>query len=178
MTICHFHNVDLNSISAKFTTDRLHRSLLEIPLLNRTGNQVICIIGQNPSAANAKHADKTLHYLERYVYNNLPQYSKIIMLNLYSRLDTKKSATKNLLRLECERTFRRTIQMNTDFLIVFGNLTNQGSYKFVKKAKLLKKQMTGKNIYKIDIGTSYAPHPGNPAICYSNYSYGVTSHSL
>ncbi len=139
---------------------------------------MICIIGQNPSAANAQHADKTLYYLESYVYHKLPEYSKIIMLNLYSRLDTKKTATTDLLRLECERTFRRTIRTNTDFLIVFGKLTNQKAYKFVKRVKLLKKQMTGKNIYKIDIGASYAPHPGNSAIYYKNYGYGVTSHTL
>ncbi|MGG2298321.1 DUF1643 domain-containing protein [Aeromonas veronii] len=178
MTICHFYKVDLSNISDKFTTDGQHRSLLEIPLLNRTSNNVICIIGQNPSTANAQHADKTLHYLERYVYEKLPQYSKIIMLNLYSRLDTNKSATTDLLRLDCERVFRKTIQKNTDFLIVFGQLKNQGAYKFVKKAKLLKKHLTGKNIYKIDIGTGYAPHPGNTEIYYGNYCHGVTSHTL
>jgi hypothetical protein len=100
------------------------------------------------------------------------------MLNLYSRLDTNKSATTDLLRLECEREFRRVIGANTDFLIVFGKLKNQGSYKFVKKATFLKKLLTGKNVYKIDIGTSYAPHPGNKKIYYGNYCYGVTNHTL
>ncbi|MEJ8680071.1 DUF1643 domain-containing protein [Plesiomonas shigelloides] len=178
MNIPHFDKVDLNNISAKFTADGMHRSLLEIPLLNRTGKDVICIIGQNPSTANAQHADKTLYYLEKYVYEKLPQYSKIIMLNLYSRVDTTKSATDDLLTLDCERVFRRTIQSNRNFLIVFGKLKKQGAYRFEKKAALLKKQLKGKNIYKIGIGTSYAPHPGNRLIHYSNYSLPVVSHSL
>ena len=178
MEVCHFSKVDLDNITEHFSDDKLHRAYLDIPLANREGGRVICIIGQNPSQANIKIADKTLHYLERYVYENMPEYSRIIMLNLYSRLDPKKSSKTDLIRLECERLFRRIIKDNTDFLIVFGKLKNQGAYKFVKKAELLKKHIEGKAVYKIDICSDYAPHPGNIKIYYGNYCYGVTEHEI
>lgn len=178
MKVCHFNKVDLPNISEHFTSDGKHRSLLDIPLLNRPDGKTICIIGQNPSEANSKYADKTIHYLERYVYEKMPSYSRIMMLNLYSRLDTDKSATTDLLRFECEWVLRRIVRANTEFLIVFGQLKNQRAYKFPKKEELLKKNMKGKNVYKIDIGSSYAPHPGNKAICYGNYCYGITTHIL
>jgi len=127
MNVCHYSNVDLNNITEYFSQDGLHRAYLDIPLANRASGRVICIIGQNPSTANITTADKTLHYLERYVYENMPQYSRIIMLNLYSRLDTNKSATTDLIRLECERLSRRIIKQNTDFLIVFGQLKKSES---------------------------------------------------
>ena len=135
-------------------------------------------MGQNPSKASIKVADKTLHYIERYVYENMPEYSQIIMLNLYSRLDTNKTATTDLIRLECERLFRSIIRENSDFLIVYGKLKNQGSYKFVKKSRLLKNHLKNKMVYKIDIGSEYAPHPGNQKIYYGNYCYDFTEYKI
>ena len=178
MDVCHFYKVDLEHIQEYFSEDRLHRAYLDIPLLNRETNKTICIIGQNPSKADVNVADKTLNYLERYVYEKMPAYSRIIMLNLYSRMDTRKSETTDLNRLDCERLFRKIIKHNTDFLVVFGKVKNEGSYKFIKKSELAARLLKGKNIYKIDVGTEYAPHPGNPSIKYQNYWCDIIKHQI
>ncbi len=91
MDVRHFHKVDSNNIVADFTKDGLHRSSLTVPLLERGNGKTLCVIGQNPSAANIEFADKTVHYVEKYVFQNLPQYSNIIMLNLYSGLIQRKT---------------------------------------------------------------------------------------
>jgi hypothetical protein len=168
----HFDQVDKSKITADFSSDRKHRSSLEMPFLNRTENKTLCVIGQNPSYANESVADKTLHYLQRLIYEKYPEYDRIVMLNLYSRIDTKKKETKNLLSLDAVRTFRTVIKENDNFLIVYGKFTSkkEGSYKFKKRAMQLKAMLKNKNVFKIDIGTNYAPHPGNSKIYYGNYN--------
>jgi hypothetical protein len=178
MDICHFAKVDKENIRAIFTEDGKHRSCLEIPFLDRNGEKTLCIIGQNPSHANEIIADKTVNYLERYVYENLPQYSKIIVLNLYSIIDTNKYQIDDLVREECENTFDEIINENSDFLVIYGKLTNNGSFNFVERAKSLKSKLGGKAIYKIDIKSSYAPHPGNPKIYYGNYCYDIIEYAF
>ncbi|WP_036799514.1 DUF1643 domain-containing protein [Photobacterium marinum] len=173
MRIDHFYKVDIAGITADFSGDDKHRVSLTIPLLDRDTNNTLCIIGQNPSNANELHADKTLHFLERFVYERMPLYSKIVMLNLYTRVDTPKEFKSDLLRLACERKVRRILKENTDFLLVFGKLKNQGKYKFPKKFSYVKQHLIGKSNYIIDVDgiSGYAPHPGNKEIYYGNYSY-------
>jgi len=178
MNICHYQSVNTKDIKEKFLDYNKHRCYLEIPFKNRSGSKTICVVGQNPSNANKIYADKTLHYIERYIYEKFTNVSKMIMLNLYSRVDTKKNETENLNKLECERIVRRIIKENDTFLIIFGQLKNQKKYKFPKKAELLFKSLEDKTIYKIDIGTTYAPHPGNSQIYYGNYCYKYTEYKL
>ena len=178
MDICHYKYVDKKNISSDFVSNQKHRCSLTIPLLNRTNGHTLCVIGQNPSNANNQVADKTLYYIERYVYENMPQYSKIVMLNLYSRVDTQKEQKTDLLKLSCARELRKHINAHQDFLILFGIVKNQGAYKFVKRARQLKKLLNGKNVMKIDISSKYAPHPGNPEIYYGNYCHGVDRYTF
>ena len=178
MNICHYDNVDIQNIEEKFLDNKKHRCYLSIPLKHRTGKNTICVIGQNPSNANKIYADKTLHYIERYIYEKFPEISNIIMLNLYSRVDTKKTELDDLNKIECERNLRKIIKKNDNFLIIFGQLKNQKNYKFPKKAKLLFKLLKNKNIFKIDIDTEYAPHPGNSKIYYGNYCHSYNEYKL
>lgn len=178
MDICHFNKVDKKNIVADFTDDGLHRLSLTIPLLNRDNNKIICVIGQNPSKANQYFADKTLHYLEKYIFEKMPEYTKIIMLNLYSRIDTKKEFLTDLERPDCTKKIQTIMKNNTDFLIVYGKLKNQGKYKFREKARELKLLLKNKKVHKIDIATQYAPHPGNKNIYYGNFCHGVTDYDF
>lgn len=178
MRVPHFEKVDLQKIEAVFSDDGLHRSYLRIPLLMRGGDRTVCIIGQNPSYANAAFADKTIRFLERFVFDQLPEFSQILMLNLYSRIDTKKEQIINLQDPECERVLRQAIRDHNDFLMVFGKLRSDGAYRFQERANELRVLFSGKNAYKIDIGSPFAPHPGNPNIRYSNYSLGVTCYDF
>jgi hypothetical protein len=173
MCVPHFDKVDKSKITASFSLDRSHRSSLTMPFFNRTENKTLCVIGQNPSYANEICADKTIHYLQHLIYDKHPEYGRILMLNLYSRIDTNKKETQGLLSLSAARTFRKFIDENDDFLVIYGKLCTskkEVGYKFKKRATLLKTMLKNKNVFKIDIGTNYAPHPGNPKIYYGNYS--------
>jgi len=178
MEVCHFSKIDQQNIKVKFSDDRKHRFYLELPFANKIEGNALCIIGQNPSSANARIADKTINYIERYVYEKLPQYSKIIILNLYSRVDTKKTETSDLIREESYLHLNEIISNNTDFLIIYGKLDDKGEYKFAERAKELKSKLIDKSVFKFDIGCNFAPHPGNNNIYYGNYCYGITEYNF
>lgn len=168
MKVPHFEHVDSSRIQARFSSCNLHRATLLIPFKGRTEGKRLCIVGQNPSAANEQYADKTIQFLERYVYEKLLEYNQILMLNLYSRVDTKKTESCEVNHDECETLLHEAIALNTDFLFVFGKLKNQRAYKFPERVRELQPLFEGKNLYKLDIQTAYAPHPGNRAIYYHN----------
>lgn len=180
MVIPHFDKIDIEHVEATFTEDMRHRISLVIPFLDRATEKDLCIIGQNPSNANEHNADKTLRYLEEFVFRNLPEYSRIIMLNLYSRVDTNKEEVTDIERTESNEAFLRYIDKNSDFLLVFGASAKkkEGAYNFPEKVNELMDVLSGKNVFKIDIqtNTNYPPHPGNPKITYSNYNYGISRH--
>lgn len=175
----HYIKADLDNIDAVFSLNDLHRFSLTIPLLERDSKNNICIIGQNPSKANRHEADKTLNYLERYVFEKLPEYSTIIMLNLYTRIDTNKDKTTSLEDPYYQPYLKSLISNNSDFLIVFGQVKNEGSYQFVQKAKEMKELLNNKKVFKLNLqGASYAPHPGNPKILYNNLDLDITKYDF
>lgn len=83
-----------------------------------------------------------------------------------------------MIRNECEVFFNNIIDENNEFLIVYGKLSNEGPFSFLEKAKYLKSRLSGKLVYKINIGSDYAPHPGNPKIIYNNYSYEIMKYNF
>lgn len=176
--IYHFEHVDLSQVKAVFSTDNLHRASLRIPLFDRETNRTLCVIGQNPSDADEKVADKTIRFLEEYVFKRLPQYSELLMLNLYSRIDTKKSETENLIDAECERILFESLRNHTDFLVAFGQLKSKGSYNFLSRARKIQSLMSGKSIFKFNLDTPYAPHPRNPRILYSNFDVSLNQYDF
>lgn len=165
--VSHFNEVDKDNIKAFFSADKKkHRISLEIPFLNRSVNKSLCIIGQNPSVADKERADPTIRSLEKYVYHKLQQYSKIIMLNLYTRVDTNKDYLDDLIRDEFQEEIDEIIKNNSDFLIVWGKFENDKIYNFIEKAIALKPKLNNKNVFKIDLnnGSKFAPHPLNREI--------------
>lgn len=176
--IPHADCVDLSRIEAIFSESGLHRSILRLPLLNRNSTCTLCVIGQNPSAANAQVADKTINYLENFTFQNLPEYGAILMLNLYSRVDTNKVETRDLLDAQSELILRESLASHKDFLVVFGKLRDSGAYKFINRVREIKDMLSFKNVYKFALNTVYAPHPGNPKILYSNYDVKIDRYSF
>ena len=168
LPVPHADCIDIASIQADFSKDRLHRYSLTLPFLGRTTGRKLLVVGQNPSEATEVIADKTIRYLELFVFQNLTQYDGIEMLNLYTRMDTKKKKTDVLDELSDEK-FEAAVTPNSDVLLVFGRLKNQQAYKFKNRATQLRKHLERANLYKLAIGTNYAPHPGNPRILYSNF---------
>ncbi len=152
--------------------------MLHLPFLDRPSGKTLCVVGQNPSLANAESADKTVQYIERFVFECLPHIGKILMLNLYSRIDTKKDKTAAPNDAICDLALRKAIAENDEFLVVFGKLKNQGVYRFRDRVAELSALFAGKVVHRIDIGTVYAPHPGNPKICYSRLPLGVARYEF
>lgn len=179
MTVKHIDAVDLKNIKAEFSSDKRHRYSLLIPMKNRTGTKTLCVIGQNPSYASELSADKTIRYIETYVFHNMPNFSKILILNLYTRVDTQKDENDDLLADDYSAYLNKIVSHHEDYLIVYGKLNNLGNYRFTDKAKELKKLLKGKNVMKFDVtGADYAPHPGNPKIMYHNTSIGLKQYSF
>ncbi len=174
----HYENVDIANIEESFMDENRHRCFLKIPFLERdeTG-ETICVIGQNPSDANSQVADKTLRFMEEFVYLRFPDASKMIMLNLYTRVDTNKEYTENLDCAECN--IQDIIAQYNTFICIFGKLKKQGEYNFPEKARPFKNLLDNKAVYKIDIRPTYAPHPGNPLIMYHNPNkHGIRIYNL
>lgn len=169
MHVPHFAEVDMSSTKAQFFDKGSHRATLLLPFVGRRGNRTLCVIGQNPSSANEQHADKTIRYLEEFIYRNYPEYSALLVLNLYSRVDTKKSATGNPLNTQCAQIFNELVSKHGEFLLVYGRLKNKGIYRFPQRAAEVEARLSSKAVYKLDVGTEFPPHPGNPAICYNNF---------
>jgi hypothetical protein len=170
--IPHANCVDNETIEARFSDDGLHRYSLKLPFRDRETGKVLLIIGQNPSEANQSVADKTINYLERYVFQNLPQYDGIIMLNLYTRMD-KHKVKNDVMDCASDRELRMHLSMNSDVLLVFGRLKNERAYKFKNRVLQLRDALESKKLYKLAINTNYAPHPGNPNILYSKIGIGI-----
>lgn len=174
----HFEHVDLPNVRSVFFDDRSHRACLKIPFSGTRGSETLCVIGQNPSAADEREADKTIHYLEKLIYLKHSQYRQLIVLNLYSQVDTTKSERTQPLHPKCEEIFNHMLGEEANFLAVFGQLKNQGQYCFLDRARQIEPLLQSKNVLKLDLGTQYAPHPGNPKILYNNFNIGLSSYTF
>lgn len=166
----HFDQINKSAIQAQFFDERRHRATLRLPYIGATWQKTLCIIGQNPSAADEKNADSTIRYLEELIHRTHPEYSELLVLNLYSRVDTTKAETSGILDARCESIFDATLEGNEDFLLIYGKLKNEGAYKFKERARHVSDLLKSKNVFKLDLDTPYPPHPGNPSILYRNLS--------
>lgn len=174
----HLEFVDLPRVKADISKDNRHRFGLQIPFIDRDNYPTLCIVGQNPSDANAGVADKTIQYLEKYVYQNLPAFGSILMLNLYSRIDKYKTATEDLLNAQTDEVFRQSMAEHNDVLMVYGALKTDGAYDFRARAAQLRSTMLQNSISKFSIGSQYAPHPGNPKILYSRLNVSLAKYDF
>ena len=173
----HFEAVDLPRVRAIFVRGGTHRALLKIPFRDRASGRTLCVVGQNPSDADARQADKTVHYLERYVHRHLPEYGAMLMLNLYTRVDKHKAAD-DVDHRQADRILRCAIREHRDFLFVFGQVKNEGAYRFPERLEQLRPLFAGKRILQFDLGTSFPPHPGNARIVYRNLEIGLKAFSF
>jgi len=172
LLVAHADCVDLGSTSVHFSADGKHRYSLMIPFRERGDDEFLTIIGQNPSSANSQNADKTVRYLETFVYQNLPQYGGIQMLNLFSRIDTDKTEG-DVLDESTDREFVKSVSKYSDALLIVGKLKNKGKYRFRERLNSVRSILEQVSLYKLDLSTDYAPHPGNSKIAYSNFEIGI-----
>jgi hypothetical protein len=175
--ICHAACVDLPRVRAHFSPDRRQRATLYLPFRGRRG-PTLCVVGQNPSAADETVADKTIRYLEDYAAARAPHYGGLLILNLYSRIDTTKAARRGLTTPEMDACFVDAVAQHQEFLLVSGRLAVEGAWDFPARARRLRALLAGRRVYKLDLGTPYAPHPGNPRILYRNFDVPLAPHDF
>ena len=161
--------VDSGRIEAIFADGRRHRAELRIPYQGRKVFNSLCVVGQNPSDADKEFADKTVRYIEELIYKNYPQFSQIVMLNLFSRVDKGKSELNDLLNEQCKHRFENTVNTHENVLFIYGQLKLDGAYNFPQRARDIRRLFDGKKLWKLDIGKKYAPHPRNSAINFQNF---------
>jgi hypothetical protein len=84
----HFEEIDINSIRADFSSDRLHRFTLMMQyrnnLLSRDRSKTMIVILKNPSAADEKRSDSTIRKVETYVWKHFPDVRYLRILNIFA----------------------------------------------------------------------------------------------
>lgn len=178
IVIPHHPSVELSKTIATFSKDGEHRHSLIIPFVDRKGKPLLGVIGQNPSDASHLVADKTIRFIEDYIHTNLTQYGGLIMLNLYSRVDTDKSKQDDPITPEAREAFIHSIKSHSDFLAVWGKAKREGIYDFKSRALEIINLFIHKHVFKFDIKSTYPPHPGNPKITYANMNIGLSEYDF
>jgi hypothetical protein len=88
-----FSHLDYLKIEADFSPDKKYRYSLSLTHKERAGGQTICVIMQNPSLANVEHADKTIQFIEKLVfekdYAQFQRAYKLIIVNQFAYMQTK-----------------------------------------------------------------------------------------
>lgn len=176
MRVCHFEKIDKTSTNVEFSNDMRYRKFLEVKYIDRNEGTELCVIGQNPSYADAECADKTISYIEKYVYKHKPNISHLYFINLYSIIDTDKSLPFEPNHKEFDEHMNSCLSNFDQFLIIYGRLSNWKQYRFLEKARDIKSNFQNKETLKFDLGVPYAPHPGNPKICYSKLDFELTAY--
>jgi hypothetical protein len=86
--IDHYSEVDIQSIRADFSPDRLFRYTLEMEyrtdLLNRGRSKTMTVILKNPSSADEKRSDSTIRKVETYVWQHFPDVRHLRILNIFA----------------------------------------------------------------------------------------------
>ncbi len=84
----HYSEVDIQSIRADFSPDRLFRYTLEMnykaDLLSQPRSKTIAVILKNPSSADEKRSDSTIRKVETYVWKQFPDVKHLKILNIFA----------------------------------------------------------------------------------------------
>jgi len=88
-----FHHIDHIHAAAQFSSCATFRYRLTLQHTKRKEGATICVIMQNPSVASSDVADKSVHFLEKLIFNmKYPEFKnvhRIIIVNQFARVQTK-----------------------------------------------------------------------------------------
>jgi len=100
----HFEEVDVSSIRADFSSDRLFRFTLRMTyrdnLLNGSRSDTVTVILKNPSAADENRSDSTIRKVETYVWQHFPNSRYLNILNLFGYRATDAREVNERMRLK------------------------------------------------------------------------------
>ncbi|TSA38802.1 MAG: DUF1643 domain-containing protein [Porphyromonadaceae bacterium] len=125
----HFEEIDIQSIRADFSPDRLFRYTLEmnyrVDLLDQNRSKTMTVILKNPSSADEKRSDSTIRKVETYVWKQFPDVRFLRILNIFAFRATdavevnkrlKSLAEIAVVGVENDAFFRSTLA-KTDYVI-------------------------------------------------------------
>ncbi len=125
----HYSEVDIQSIRADFSPDRLFRYTLEMSykgdLLNQDRSKTLAVILKNPSSADEKRSDSTIRKVETFVWKQFPDVRSLRILNIFAFRATDALEVNERLRsmdeaavagIENDAFFKSTLQ-RTDYVI-------------------------------------------------------------
>ncbi|MDA3912115.1 MAG: DUF1643 domain-containing protein [Bacteroidales bacterium] len=108
--IPHFQEINLESIRAEFSDEKLYRYSLDMDysatLLRENPTEKVCVILKNPSSADEKMADATIRKVETYVFKHFSKVKTLSILNLFAIRATDVKEVNQLLN-----------QNNDDYII-------------------------------------------------------------
>jgi hypothetical protein len=88
-----FHHIDHINATTQFSSCATYRYRLTLQHTKRKKGITVCVIMQNPSVASNEVADKSVHFLEKLIFEmNYPEFkkvNKIIIVNQFARVQTK-----------------------------------------------------------------------------------------
>jgi len=125
----HYSEVDIQSIRADFSPDRLFRYTLEMSykadLINQGRSRTMTVILKNPSSADEKRSDSTIRKVETYVWKQFPDVRHLRILNIFAFRATDaievNGRLKSLNEIEVTGTendsFFRSTLAHTDYVI-------------------------------------------------------------
>lgn len=129
----HFNQVDLSSMKAEFSADRLYRYVLRMEfmpdLLQNKRSQTMAVIMKNPSSADERASDATIRKVETFVYHRFPKVKHLIILNLFAiRATYAKEVQENLkdkgsdyvIGLENHEWFKKILNSADEVICAWG----------------------------------------------------------
>ena len=86
--IDHFQSIDINSIKAAFSADKVYRYTLQMEftgdLLNQARDKTMTVVLKNPSSADERRADSTIRKVETFVWKRFPDVRKLNIYNIFA----------------------------------------------------------------------------------------------
>jgi hypothetical protein len=123
-----FEHIPNTKIKARFSDDRNFRYCLEIINDNNSpnANRTVCVIMQNPSVADDKVADKSVQFLEKFIFgdNDYSQFNginRIIIVNQFAYVKTNDfNGSKEHIGEDNDLYIRNAIEKADIILIAWG----------------------------------------------------------
>ena len=147
--MCLYRHLENLSSIPTFSNDKKFRYLLEIGHKQNKG-KTVCVIMKNPSYANQFIADKSVSFLEKLIFQKkiqkFNQISKIVIVNLYSRIQTRDfSASTESIGSKNDIYIRKAIEESNIILRAWGVCENNER---VQKIEDMVKGFPNKILYK------------------------------
>ncbi len=139
----HFNQVNLQTIRADFSSDRMHRYTLQMEytpdLLGSSRGQTTTVIMKNPSSANEQRSDSTIRKVETFVFLRFPETRYLNILNIFAYRATdaielhelmKKSGEEKGIGSENDAYFIKLLKQSDHLICAWGGASGIDKTKY------------------------------------------------